>query len=156
MENVKHIRGTQKGMIGECMFKATRRYAVSTKLVPKNHYIPFLTGRIPEHQIDFLRKNWLSLDCIELIYNQGKINLVLYEVKTKNYIENRPAHWKHCISQSEVNIYEEAKKLDINVKIAFVNLYENWEYDVKMEPFSIDVFHISVPRKYDKESWCKT
>ncbi len=137
------------------MFKSTRKWAVTTKLVPRRYYLPQLEGRITKEQIQFLDKYWLSLDCIELTYEKGIPKLILYEVKTKNFIENRPAWWKPCITQSTVNIYREAIKLGMEVKFAFVDLHDNWEYEIRLEPFEVETCHVSVPREYDRESWHK-
>lgn len=56
MYNLKRGKGTYKGLIGECMFKLTRRYLVVTKFFNKNKYLSIFGEKFSKKEKDFIEK----------------------------------------------------------------------------------------------------
>ena len=80
MFNLKKGGGSFKGIIGECMFKLTNKNVVITTFFNKNKFIPIFGKYLTLEQQDFLRDNWHSVDAFELLFANGRKELVLYEI----------------------------------------------------------------------------
>ncbi len=144
MYNLKEFYGSFKGIIGEYMFKLTNKRVVLTRFFNKPKYFLIFGKYLTREQNDFLRKNWYSIDAIELF---GR-NPILYEVKTKNkYSTFLP--FKPKMTQAAHEIYNHAKELGFIVKIALVELKDNWEYDVSILEFDKKYYCIDKPKTYD-------
>ncbi len=155
MYNLKSRNGTFKGMIGECMFKLTRRYFILCKFFNLKKYLSLFENRFSTEQINFLKENWFSLDGIEFDYSLGKPQAVLTEIKTMNEQINPKANWMPSMSYSSYTIYKKALELGFSVKMAIVWLYDNWDYDIEIKDFKslipYEDYYIDKNAKYDKK-----
>ncbi|MFQ5620654.1 MAG: hypothetical protein ACE5FT_02320 [Candidatus Nanoarchaeia archaeon] len=57
--------------------------------------------------------------------------------------------YKPKMTASSYEIYSQAKELGFNVKLAFVILKDDWEYDVVIDKLSRDKLYIDKPKRYD-------
>lgn len=103
-------------------------------------------------------ENWYSLDALEITYSQKskERKVVLYEVKTRNRYTTSilTKNWKFRLfelTQNTKELYDEAKKLGMEVKVAIVWLLSNWNYDVEIKDLDEVGYIIREPRKYDKQ-----
>jgi len=148
MYNLKRGGGTYKGIIGECMFKLTRRYLILTKFFNKKKYLDFFGGRFSIEQKSFIDNHWYSIDALEFIY--GKITL--FEIKTLNdfyYSKLDGINRVPQFTQHTIEIYKEALRLGFDVKVAVVWLKENWDYEVSISDFDKCNYFVDGSRKYD-------
>ena len=150
MYNLKEATGTYKGLIGECLFKLTRRYAIITKFFNKKKYFSIFGDRLSEKEKEFIEKNWFSIDGIEFDYRFSPRKIVLFEVKTMNERYSSKPYWLPKITIAEKNMYEEAISLGFSVMVALVNLLDNWNYSVEIKNFEDVKFSIDKPKPYDK------
>ena len=146
MHNLKEAKGTYKGLIGECMFKLTRKYAVINKYWNKRKYFEVFGKHLTQLQIQFINRHWYSLDALEISFNPKKVTL--YEIKTRN-IYSTELGFKPKITESTVVIYEKGIAAGLNVKIALVELHSDWNYKVNVVDFNEDNYCIDKPKKYD-------
>ncbi len=149
MYNLKKGGGTFKGLIGECMFKLTRKNLILTRFFNKNKYLTIFGNRLTKEQYTFLDKNWYSLDAIEIDYSTNPYKFLLFEVKTMNYLYNPKPYWKLLMTKNTYNLYSESLKLGFDVKVATVILLDNWNYEIEITDFDKTDFLISKPKKYD-------
>ena len=119
MHNLKKCNGTYKGLIGEFMFKLTRKWAVLTKCWKLEKYLMTFGKYYTPKQLQFIKEYWHSLDCLEICYVKGKKEKRLYEIKTKNEY-SREIRFKPKITESSVNLYEEASHIGFSVYFAEV------------------------------------
>jgi len=149
MYNLKDIGGTYKGLIGEFMFKSTRKWSVLMKCWNNEKYFRTFGKYFNSSQIHFIQQNWHSHDCLEIFFNNGKKELRMYEIKTKN--ENKRLHYKPKITQSTLILYQEAEKIGFHVYLAQVVLKEVWNFDTHLERFAPELFVLDKPKLYDKK-----
>jgi len=149
MYNLKRGGGTFKGLIGECMFKLTRKNLILTRFFNKNKYLNIFGDRLTEEQYTFLDNNWYSLDAIEVDYSIKPYKFVIFEVKTINYLYNPKSYWKLLMTENTYELYRKALKLNFDVKVATIILFDNWNYEVDIIDFDQADFSISKPKKYD-------
>lgn len=148
MFNLKRGGGSFKGIIGECMFKLTNERVVITKFFRKDKYIPIFGKHFTPEQIEFLQNNWYSIDAIDILFSNGKKEIVLYEIKTRNRY-NKELDFKPKMTQETHNLYHHAKTLNFSVKIVTVWLYDDWEYDLETKEFDAKDYYIDAPKRYD-------
>ncbi len=148
MYNVREQKGSFKGLIGECMFKLTDRYVIVTKFFNKTKWLNIFSKYLSRQQYVFMANNWFSIDAVKIDFPRHKI--LLYEIKTKNRYVHPQAFWKTKFTQSTVNLYNEALKLDFEVKTATVWLLDNWNYEICIEDFQNADYCIDKPKLYDK------
>lgn len=147
MHNLKEIKGTFKGLIGECLFKVTSNRIFLTRFHPKKVFINYYIKFLSQKQISFLELNWYSLDAVEYSYSDKKV--IIYEVKTRNkYSVEIP--YKPKATASSIQIYETAKSSGFVIKSVTVYLHDNWQYEVKIEDYSEKNYFIDRTKKYDK------
>ncbi len=148
MYNLKKVNGTFKGLIGECLFKMTKHWAVIPKFTSINKYFSTTGTYLTREQIEFLKTHWYSIDAVELRFEQGKKVLTLYEVKTKNKYTTE-LWYKPKMTLSTHEIYNKAKLLGFTVQLATVTLHDNWDYDVTTTEFDQKYYCIDVLKRYD-------
>lgn len=149
MYNLKKGGGSFKGLIGECMFKLTNKNVVITRFFNKNKYFSIFSKYFNQEQLGFLQQNWFSIDAIDLIFVDGKKQIILYEIKTRNKYR-KELYFKPKMTLETHNVYNQAKSLDFSTKIATVWLYDNWDYDVEIKDFNERDYYIDKPKLYDK------
>ena len=147
MHNLKKIKGTFKGIIGECLFKSTSNWVFLTRSHNRKFFFNAYQQFLIKEQITFLDQNWYSLDAIECSFKERKITI--YEIKTKNKYAF-DLGYKPKASASTIIIYEKALTLGFVVKSAEVILYENWNFCVEIKNYSKNNYCIDKPKKYDK------
>ena len=101
-------------------------------------------------QIMFIKENWSSLDSLEICFENGKKEVRLYEIKTKNEY-NKKLSFKQKISEYSLSLYEYAKTIGFSVYFAEVFFKNDWNYDIKIIPFDVNFFCIDQPKPYDKK-----
>ncbi len=146
MYNLKSYNGSFKGIIGEYMFKLTSKNAVLIRFFGKQKYFTIFGKYLTHAQQEFLKENWYSIDAIEISHGKP----ILYEVKTKNRYK-MPLHFKPKMTPATHDIYIAAKSLGFIVKIALVELIENWDYEVTILDFDIRYYCIDKPKVYDNK-----
>jgi len=153
MYNLKRGRGSYKGLIGECLFKLTRKYLIVTKFFNKNKYFYIFGDKLSEEEKDFIEKNWFSIDAIELDYTKNPRKVILFEIKTLNdYGENvlRKNIWLPKMTLATSDMYKEALKRGFDVKVAIIWLKDNWNYSIELTDFEKANYIIDKPKQYDK------
>ncbi|MEK6900400.1 MAG: hypothetical protein AABX05_04725 [Nanoarchaeota archaeon] len=149
MYDLKEAKGTFKGTIGECMFKLTNERVVITKFFNQNKYF-FVFGKyFNEKQLKFLQENWYSLDAIEINFAQGKQQIFLYEIKTRNKYR-RELGYKPKMTEASHILYNQSRDYGFIPKLVTVWLYDNWNYDLNIEDFHEELYCIDKPKKYDR------
>jgi len=154
MYNLKRGKGTYKGLIGECLFKLTRRYLIVTKFFNRDKYFEIFKDKLSEEERGFLYKNWFSIDALEFDYNKNPRKVVLFEIKTLNdfyYQKMNGLNRIPKITLNTFNLYNEALKKGFDVKIAIVWLKENWDYNIEITDFNKCKYLIDKSKKYDKK-----
>ncbi len=101
-------------------------------------------------QINFLLQNWHSIDCLEIVFKDGKKELRIYEIKTKNEYEKK-LYFKPKITASTIEIYNKARSLGFSVYFAEILLKENWNYETNLSKFKEKNFVVDRPKLYDKK-----
>jgi|TARA_B100001971_G_C17941715_1_gene407991 hypothetical protein len=150
MYNFKQGKGTYKGLIGECLFKLTRRYLILTTFFNKNKYLKIFGNKFSEQEKCFINQNWFSIDGIEFDYSKTPRKVILFEIKTKNYYLNPKPNWIPKMTLATHNMYNETLKVGLDVKIAIVWLYNNWDYDIEIKDFNQANYCIDKPKRYDR------
>lgn len=156
MHNLKRGKGTYKGLVGECLFKLTRKYLIVTKFFNKNKYFDIFSNKLSKEEKDFLDKNWFSIDAIEFDYLKKPRKIVLFEIKTFNDYGDytiRESNWLPKMTLATSDIYKEALRKGFDVKVAIVWLKENWDYDVEIVDFDKFKYVIDKPKRYDKSGY---
>ena len=151
MYNLKRINGTFKGIIGECLFKTTKKWAVLPKHISIQKYLSLYGNYLKREQIEFLQTHWYSIDSIEILFEQGRKIVTLYEIKTKNKYATE-LWYKPKMTLATHELYNTAKTIGFIVQIATVTLYENWEYTVTYTEFDEKYYCIDKPKKYDNHT----
>ena len=151
MYNLKDGRGTYKGLIGECLFKLTKKYAVVTKFFNKNKYFQIFGEKFSEKEREFIDRNWFSIDAIDFDYIKNPRKVVLFEIKTKNKYNNPKPNWIPKMTLATHEMYKEALSIGFDVKVATVWLHENWNYEIELLDFASANYCIDKPKKYDKK-----
>ncbi len=146
MENLKAFYGTYKGMIGECMFRLANEKIILTRFAHKKPIIKKYKKILKKQKARFLKRNWHSIDALE--FQQDKI--ILYEIKTKNAFKNRFSRPKMTLHSQKV--YEQAKILGFEVRLVFVILHNNWQYEIRRLAFKKRYYRIDKPKRFDKGS----
>lgn len=152
MYNLKDFYGTYKGLIGECLFKLTRRYLILPKFFNKYRYLKIFEDKLSSEEKDFLEKYWFSIDALEFDYTKDPRKIVLFEIKTLNDFYYAKIHGLNRIpklTESTCNIYKEALKTGFDVKIAIVWLKNDWNYEINIIDFDKKYYIIDKPKKYD-------
>lgn len=147
MFNLKKAKGTYKRLIGECMFKLSRNYAVLTKYWNKRRYLDYFGKYLTKPQLDFVNEYWHSLDAIEIDYSNGFRDVYLYEIKTNACEE---LNLKPKINEARVLLYQKALKMGFIVKLAFVCFEDDWNYSVNLLDFSENNLCIDKPKMHDR------
>ena len=153
MYNLKRGGGTYKGIIGECLFKLTRKYLILPKFFNKKKYFGIFGDRFSDRQLEFLDLNWHSIDALEFIYEQGIRKITLFEIKTLNdfYFEKlKGINRIPKFTKNTIDMYSSALNNGFDVKVAIVWLKENWDYDVEILDFEECRYFTNDPKKYDK------
>ena len=150
MYDLKKMYGSFKGVIGEYMFKLTNKKAVLTRFHGLNKYFQMYSRHFTPSQIRFLKGNWYSIDAIEIAFDNGKMPTI-YEIKTKNKYR-KFLLFKPKITLASYEVYTKAKNLGFVVKLAIVELAENWEYDVTILDFDRKYLCIDKPKQYDNST----
>ena len=151
MYNLRVPGGTYKGIIGECMFKLTRRYLILPKFFNKFKYFKIFSDRLSLEEKNFLNKYWFSIDALEFDYSKKPRKIVLFEIKTisnPSFCDHKPEEMIKMTLATH-NIYTEAKSLGFDVKIAIVELLDNWNYEVELVDFDKCNYYVDKPKKYD-------
>ncbi|MBU2590115.1 MAG: hypothetical protein KKF52_03475 [Nanoarchaeota archaeon] len=146
MENLKLFYGTYKGLIGEYMFRLTRKFIILTKLTDKDRIINYFNEKLKEEQKIFLETYWHSIDALEFKRNEQEI--ILYEVKTKNAYKNKI--FKPKMTLHTHNIYNKAQELGFVVKLILIRLHNNWNFEVEELEFNKEHYQIDSPKRFDK------
>lgn len=152
MYNLKRGRGTYKGIIGECLFKITRKYLILTKFFNKNKYLEIFGKNFTEIEKKFIKENWYSLDSIEISFSKNK-KVTLFEIKTLNdfyYKKIGGINRLPIFTESTIQIYKKALELGFDVKVAIIWLKKDWDYDIEIIDFDKCKYLIDSPKKYDK------
>jgi len=147
MENLKKFYGTYKGLIGEYIFKLSRKFIILTKLTNKERILDYFNEMLNEKQRKFLETYWHSIDALE--FKKNKQEIILYEIKTKNAFKNKI--YKPKMTKHTHKVYNNAKKLGFVVKLAFVKLHNNWNFDIQELEFNQKYYYIDSPKRFDKE-----
>lgn len=148
MHNLKRFHGTGKGLIGEYMFKITRKNLILNRISSKEGCIKAFSDYFTEEQKLFLGQNWFSIDAIEI--DEENKAAILYEIKTRNGY-SKSLRFRPKMTLSTHNIYNQAKKLGFKVKLAMVYFYYNWDYDIEILEFDKKYYHIDKPKRFDKQ-----
>jgi hypothetical protein len=123
--------------------------AVLPKFFNKTKYFIIFGKYFSPHQIDFMRRNWYSIDAIEISFVNGSKEIILYEIKTKNEY-NQKLFFKPKMTLATHHLYNEAKKIGLQVKLATVHFYTNWDYEVTLSEFTESNYCVDKPKLYDK------
>jgi hypothetical protein len=153
MYNLKRGKGTYKGIIGECLFKLTRKYLILTKFFNKNKYFLEFGNGFSEEQIQFLSENWYSIDAIEFFYDSGVRKTILFEIKTLNdfYFEKLKGINKiPKFTKNTWDMYHLALNKGFDVKVAIIWLKNNWNYEIEIIDIDKCRYVIDDPKIYDK------
>ncbi len=148
LHNLKRMGGSYKGIIGECMFKLTRRNLVVTKFFNRSKYIDIFGHYFRNDQLKFLKDNWFSIEAIEIKVTDGRPLIFLFEIKTRNKYE-KDLGYATKMTEFCHDLYSAASELGFVTKVATVWLYENWNYKVDIEDFDSYDYYIDSPKKYD-------
>lgn len=150
IHKLKEKRGTFKGIIGECLFKLTRKKLILTQYCRFNKWNSLYGTSITNEQKCFLKKEWYSLDGIEVIRFSDLAQITLFEVKTRNRYR-KSFGFKPKMTENTHRLYQQAKDLGFSVKLATVWLEDNWNYSVKITDFNSKYYCIDKPKQYDKK-----
>jgi len=133
------------------MFKETRKHVVITKFFKQYKYMSIFGKYFDAAQSDFLKRNWYSIDAIEISFQPQK-TITFYEVKTKNSY-NLHLGFKLKVTYATHVMYSEAKQLGFVVKLAMVVFEDDWNYSVELKEFDPSEYCIDKPKKYDCSNW---
>lgn len=153
MNNLKKFGGTYKGIVGECMFKLTRKYLILTKFFNKNKYFHIFGSRLSPEEKSFLDLNWFSIDALEFDYSKKPRKIVLFEIKSLNdffYNDLNGINRIPQFSRNSYQMYKKALEKGFDVKVAIVWLKDNWDYEVEIIDFDKCESIITEERRYDK------
>ena len=146
MENLKKFYGTYKGLIGEYIFRLTKKSTILTKITDKEKIINYFDEMLNAQQKKFLETYWHSIDALE--FKREKQEIILYEIKTRNY--HKVNHYKPKMTQHTHEVYNKAKKLGFIVKLIYINLHNNWNFEVEELEFDRRYYFIDSPKRFDK------
>ncbi len=149
MFNLKESNGTYKSLIGECMFKLTKRYVVINKYWSKTRYFAIFGSHLTRQQMEFLNDYWHSIDAIEIDFSKGK-KIILYEIKTKN-MNKKISGFKPKITETAVLLYNKAIETGFFVQIATICFHNNWNYSIQLLDFTEQNYQIGEQKPYDRQ-----
>ena len=144
MHNLKGYGGTFKGMVGECMFKLTRKNLFLTRFHPKYRFMKAMKKYLTESQTKFLDLHWYSIDAIEIINDKP----VLFEVKTRNRYY-KPLRYQPKTTASSTKLYQNAQNIGFYVKLIYVWFEKEWNFSVEVKDFSQGLLCIDKGKKWD-------
>jgi len=143
MYNLRTIRGTLKGRVGEAIFLSLNKYAHGTNF---DHYywLNKLDLDIPDTMKEFLMTYWSTIDAFEFMNEGNKVlNLILYEIKTVNhYAQGINFGNKSCLTKHTALCYRMAQKLGYIVKSVSVILFDRWNFDIQIAPYKQEFYQI--------------
>ena len=151
MYNLKNCTGTFKGLIGECLFKLTRKNVILPRFFNRNKFISIFDKYLNEEQRKFICDNWYSFDALEVDYSILPRKIIIYEVKTRNYLFAPKSEWKYKMTYYSSQLYKQAQKLGFLVRVVSLWLFTNWNFDYKIYEFDPYFYCIDKPKKYDKK-----
>lgn len=133
------IKGSNKGVLGELLFKNSCKHIFCTKLC-RPDILDRLPFKIPSKE--FLTDNWFTLDCFKFIINKNQesyeyLKTILYEIKTVNHCTlNRPGIYRRMkFTDNQIKTYREAQKIGLDVNVVKITLYKDGKY-------TIDITHL--------------
>jgi hypothetical protein len=138
MYNLRKIRGTLKGSVGEAIFISIKNHTHATKFDSYEWLNKLNHLEIPKKILNFLKANWATIDVFEFIVQGNFVtNLILYEIKTLNNYSSKGINFgrKPVITQNSLNFYLAALNHGYIVKSVYVILYDNWEFDINVNDF---------------------
>ncbi len=156
MLNVRDFGGSYKGLIGECLFKFSHKYAVLTQLANPATYFDKRPYTLSETTKRFLIDNWTRIDAIEVLLdasmNIREVNI--YEVKTQNYDREKAfSYMRPSVSFNVDAVFRAAARYGINAHLAKVFLLNDWSFDITISPYnSTDVFVCERPSYNDRNA----
>lgn len=127
------------------MFALTLRYPLLPIYMSCSKCLWVIGKYLTSAQRFFMMQHWHSFDVVE--YNDGK--LCLYEVKVRNEYQKKK-NLKPKMTLASYQMYEEAGKAGFEVKVAFVEFLDNWEYNVEVVDLTADSCYVDKPKKYDR------
>ncbi len=146
--NLRKLKGTFKGIIGECMFKLIRKSSFLTWFTRYNEFISYNKQYISQREADFLRRFWHSIDAVEIKDNR----LVIYEIKTKNYYSAYyEKRFQPEITKASYNAYMLAKKIGIRVWLVKILFFDNWKFSICYKEINRSNCFIDKEKRYDKK-----
>ncbi len=149
MFNLKESKGAYKDLIGECMFKLTRRCAVITKYWSKTRYFAIFGNHLTRQHMEFLDDYWYSIDGIEIDFSKEK-KVILYEIKTKN-INKKISGFNPKITEKAVLLYKKAIDNGFSVQIATICFHNNWNYSIQLLDFAEQNYQIGEQKPHDRQ-----
>lgn len=127
------------------MFKLTRKNLFLTRFHSKYKVLGLISRFLIPEQLDFLKRNWYSIDGIELINNR----LTVYEIKTRNRYKT-PLQYKPKTTSYTLDVYSNATKLGFIVKTVFVWLEDDWNFSLEIKDFNPKMLYEDKSKVYDK------
>jgi len=128
-----------KGLFGEMVVKNNLGNTIKPK--KGNFWIIeklVKDGRIEESAAGILRKYWDTIDLVRFIKDDGKsiLKIQVLEVKTKKFYRNIKARYlAHKTTRRTVDCYKECRSNNIDFKLAYVVLFRDWFYAIKLKEF---------------------
>lgn len=137
------LKGSPKGLIGEIIFKESKKNIFCTKLCEPT-ILKKLPLEIPTKIPDFLTTNWHTLDCLEFKtkrLTEDKLTftgIILYEIKTQKFNPNKKQPYTKCtFTKNQLSVHKTAKSSGMQKKLVKVLFFNNWMYSIsilKLEP----------------------
>ena len=138
MQNLRSLRGTAKGNVGEALVSSLLRHIHGTKL-DSYHWINKLTHlTIPERIYGFLIDNWSTFDAFEFVVISDVVtDVIFYEIKTMNFYYNKGVNYgnKPTLTNNAAKFYTLAQREDFQVKSAWVILYDKWNFEISLKDY---------------------
>jgi hypothetical protein len=139
MYNLKDLKGTYKGLIGECLFHLVNKNALVTRLINKELILRRLD--IDKTIKDFIYNNLMTFDCIEW----GE-KIKIYEIKT--FKEMFFVNYKKLkMTRNSYNTYLNAMNRGIECNAVFIILLKNWNFKIFLKSINKANFYIFSPEK---------
>jgi hypothetical protein len=129
--NLKHGQDNNlKGKVGEVIAKNHLKKVLATRNYNSRILDKF---NLDHNQLEFLKKNWKTLDLIELN------SLTIYEVKTRKYFYGNLKGIKNKIkiSKNFKEICKKAKELKFNLKFIDIIFFSDWKYSINIKDLKI-------------------
>ena len=146
MYDLREQKGIYKGRVGECMAKLVDPGIVLTCMAGSEKYLAACQNNITTEHYSFLRKHWTSIDAVR----RGPDNtIIIYEIKLRVKYRKMKPEWKTNITWSSYNVYKEAIKLGLAVKILTIWMLDDWDYEIEIRNFKYADYTVSKPREFD-------